>query len=180
MCLEQDVIQAQKGNKDAFARLIKNLEPSMYRVAKSFFYSDVECADVMQDVILKVLRNIRSLQKPEYFKTWLIRILINECKNALKKKQRVIYMKEIPIEQNCEKDFEKVEVWEAINTLNENQRLIVILFYFENLSLGEISQLLDLPEGTVKSRLARARESLSKFLGVKKGESPYHEQPKGL
>ncbi len=71
MSQENEVRMAQKGSKDAFMRLIKNSELSMYRVAKSFLKSDPDCADAIQEAILKAYRTIASLREPGYFKTLL-------------------------------------------------------------------------------------------------------------
>jgi RNA polymerase sigma-70 factor (ECF subfamily) len=79
-----DVKLAQKGSKDAFVRLITAAEKSMYRVAKAILKSDNECADAIQESILKAFKSVGGLREPQYFKTWLIRILINECKVILK------------------------------------------------------------------------------------------------
>lgn len=94
---ESEVELAQKGSKEAFSRLIKNSEASMYRVAKSFLKTDTDCADAIQETILKAYKMIRSLKQPQYFKTWLIRILINECKHVLNVKNKVIPMEDLTV-----------------------------------------------------------------------------------
>jgi len=162
---ENEVRMAQKGSKDAFMRLIKNSELSMYRVAKSFLKSDPDCADAIQEAILKAYRTIASLREPGYFKTWLIRILINECKQILKFKNRVIPIEDLIVQSQQRDVFEQAEVLEVVDSLEDELRTIVILYYFEDLPLQEVARVLELPEGTVKSRLSRARAKLAELLG---------------
>lgn len=131
----------------------------MYRVAKSFLKSDTDCADAIQETILKAYRTLGSLKEPRYFKTWLIRILINECKRVLNVKSKIIPMEELTVYSQQKDVFEQAEVREAVAALEEELRVIVTLYYFEDLSLKEVAQLLETPEGTVKSRLSRARKS---------------------
>ncbi|MFA5880809.1 MAG: sigma-70 family RNA polymerase sigma factor [Eubacteriales bacterium] len=165
MSQENEVRMAQKGSKDAFMRLIKNSELSMYRVAKSFLKSDPDCADAIQEAILKAYRTIASLREPGYFKTWLIRILINECKQILKFKNRVIPIEDLIVQSQQRDVFEQAEVLEVVDSLEDELRTIVILYYFEDLPLQEVARVLELPEGTVKSRLSRARAKLAELLG---------------
>jgi RNA polymerase sigma-70 factor (ECF subfamily) len=159
-----DVKLAQKGNKEAFVRLIKVAEKSMYRVARAILKSDNECADAIQETILKAYKSIAALREPQYFKTWITKILINECNRILRNNRKVIPIEEF-IDQAYKLDaYEKIEIQEAVNSLEDVFRVVVILFYFEDLSIKDIAQTLDIPEGTVKSRLSRARDRLSKML----------------
>lgn len=161
-----DVRLAQKGNKDAFVRLITSAEKSMYRVAKAILKSDFECADAIQESILKAYKSIGGLREPQYFKTWLTKILINECNRILRNNRKVIAIEEY-IDQSYTLDaHEKIEIQEAVNSLEDEFRVVVILFYFEDMTIKDISHMLELPEGTVKSRLSRARERLSKQLRI--------------
>ena len=162
---ENEVLMAQKGSKDAFMRLIKNSELSMYRVAKSFLKSNPDCADAIQETVLKAYQTIASLREPRYFKTWLIRILINECKQILKFKNRVIPIEDLIIQSQQRDVFEQAEVLEAVDSLEDELRTIVVLYYFEDLPLQEVARVLEIPEGTVKSRLSRARAKLAELLG---------------
>lgn len=161
-----DVKLAQKGNKDAFVRLINAAEKSLYRVARAILKSDSECADAIQESILKAYKSMGGLREPQYFKTWLTKILINECNRILKNNRKIIPIEEY-IDQAYTLDaYEKIEIQEAVNSLEDEFRIVVILFYFEDMTIKDISQTLDIPEGTVKSRLSRARERLSKQLKI--------------
>lgn len=95
MELKDTVLRAKRGSHEAFVQIVKACEPSMYRIAKSYLKSDSECADAMQETILKAFQSIGSLREPFYFKTWLLRILINECNRLRKHRSQVIPIAEI-------------------------------------------------------------------------------------
>lgn len=164
--LINDVKLAQKGNKDAFVRLITAAEKSLYRVARAILKSDNECADAIQESILKAYKSMGGLREPQYFKTWLTKILINECNRILKNNKKIIPIEEYMDQAYTLDAYEKVEIQEAVSSLEDEFRVVVVLFYFEDMSIKDIAQMLEIPEGTVKSRLSRARERLSKQLKI--------------
>lgn len=166
MELINDVKLAQKGNKDAFVRLITAAEKSLYRVARAILKSDNECADAIQESILKAYKSMGGLREPQYFKTWLTKILINECNRILKNNKKIIPIEEYMDQAYTLDAYEKVEIQEAVSSLEDEFRVVVVLFYFEDMSIKDIAQMLEIPEGTVKSRLSRARERLSKQLKI--------------
>ncbi|WP_286883981.1 sigma-70 family RNA polymerase sigma factor [Aneurinibacillus sp. UBA3580] len=164
---KQEVMRAQKGDKEAFSRLIKQNEVSLYRIARSIVKADDACADAIQEAILKAYTGIVSLREARYFKTWLIRILIHECYRILQEKRRFIPTETIHTaanESSLQAMERTIEVQEIVDALEDELRLPVILYYFENLSVKEVGKLLALPEGTVKSRLSRARKKLAQAL----------------
>lgn len=79
--------KAKKGDKDAFCRLIDENVQSMYKVAAAYLKNDEDVADAIQDTILSCYENLKSLKQNRYFKTWMIRILINKCKDMIQKKK---------------------------------------------------------------------------------------------
>ncbi|MCY6958515.1 sigma-70 family RNA polymerase sigma factor [Clostridium brassicae] len=164
MDLEFEIRQAIEGHKDSFVNLIKYYEISMYKVAKSMLQSDDDCADAIQETILKAYKAISNLKQPQFFKTWLIRILINECNNIYKLKGKVIPIQEIEVTSFEKSAVNRIDdniiVEEMLNSLDNELKNIVILFYFEGFSIKDISYLLEIPEGTVKSRLSRSRGKL--------------------
>ncbi len=165
-----DASRARKGDKDAFVRLMRALEVSMYQTARAFLRSDADCADAMQETVLRAYRSIRSLREPGYFKTWVIRILINECKRTLQLKRNVVALAVGYDAGVSEAGYDRVEVRDMVDQLEDSLRGVVLLYYYGELTVKEISEELELPEGTVKSRLHRARE----ILGTK-----YNWQSKG-
>jgi RNA polymerase sigma-70 factor, ECF subfamily len=166
---ESDVHLAKKGDKDAFTRIITNNEGLLYRISKNILKNDIDCADAIQETILKCYASIELLKKPVYFRTWLVKILLNECYNILRYKKRVLPTKELynePATDRIDKDYHDLK--SHIDNLDADHQNIIILFYYEEFSIKEIAEILDIKEGTVKSRLARARNKLALLLNENK------------
>lgn len=163
--IEQLVRRSKKRNPDAFTELMQLHEKDMYRTASAILPQDADIADAIQETILTVWEKIDTLQKNRYFKTWMIRILINKCKDILRSGRRMICVEELP--EQAAKDTVEAEAnleWkEALWGLDEKYRLIVVLFYAEGLRTAEIGKLLQLPDSTVRTRLARGREQLARY-----------------
>ena len=136
----------------------------MYNVAKSILKKDEDCADAMQETVLKAYKSISTLHKPYLFKTWLFRILINECNGILRRHAKSVAMAEPPGRHSMSPEFEHIDLREAVYRLEEVSRNIIILHYFQDLPLTQISEILELSEGAVKSRLHRARKTLYRWL----------------
>ncbi|SFJ44664.1 RNA polymerase sigma-70 factor, ECF subfamily [Paenibacillus sp. UNC496MF] len=167
MDIEQNVMLAQNGDRDAFIKLIKETELSQYTVARSILKGEEDCADAIQETILKAYGSIGSLKSPAYFKTWLIRILINECNSILRKRKRPVEAgmnNHFPSNAVETKAVERIILQDAINQLEDSLRLVVTLFYFEDMPVKSIADCLGLSQGTVKSRLHRSRYLLSEML----------------
>ncbi|MCQ6558397.1 RNA polymerase sigma factor [Paenibacillus mendelii] len=158
------VQEAVNGARDAFIQLIRANEQSMYAVARGILKSDSDAADAIQETILKAYNGIRGLREPAYFRTWLIRILINECRQIARHNSKFIPMTGV-VEREDVHGFESsMEVDELLGELDLEHKEIVVLYYMEDMSVKEIAQSLDISEGTVKSRLYRARLKLAILL----------------
>ncbi|MBX4151348.1 sigma-70 family RNA polymerase sigma factor [Paenibacillus lautus] len=162
---ELEVKLAKKGNHEAFIKLIKPLELQMYNIAKAILRHDEDCADAMQEAILKAYKSLPSLRQAPLFKTWLLRILINECNMILRKKSHVIPLLNLDQAEHITPSLDvNIDLREAVYRLEEVSRTIIILHYFRDLPLRQIAEMLDLNEGAVKTRLHRARITLSEWL----------------
>ncbi|AWI04640.1 RNA polymerase sigma factor [Clostridium drakei] len=147
-------------NKETFIANVLEAESTLYHISKSILTHDQDCEDAVQGAILKAYDKIDTLKKEQYFKTWLIRILINECYD-LKRKE----YPEVPYEEYFEstkaedrKDYS--ELYLAVHNLPERIRIAIVLYYVEGYSVEEIKEILEIPSGTVKSRLAKGRKLL--------------------
>lgn len=123
--------------------------------------------DIIQNVFLKLFNNRKIFSSQFDEKYWLIRVTINECKDLLRKKSRLVYLDEdtinlIPNENNDEETYDLHLLSQKVAKLNEKYRVVVILFYYDSLSIKEISQTLKISESAVKKRLERARNLLRK------------------
>lgn len=161
---ELDVRLAKKGDKEAFARLIEGNKVSLYRVALSMLKEKQDIEDAIQNSIIKAYEGVIYLRKNEFFKTWLIRILINECKLILKSNNKVAHIEDVDAVISVSDDYSSIELTNAVNCLEEDLRIVTTLFYFEDIAQKDIAKLLGIPEGTVRSRLSRARSKLYDIL----------------
>ena len=156
-------------NKEEFTQKILAAELSLYRVAKSILHNDEDCADAIQNAILKAWQKRNALQKKEYFKTWLTRIVINECYKIIKESQRYIPMDEYPGWDILSADAIREEsmVYAELMKLDEKYRMPIVLHDIEGYSVKEISKILHLTETNVRNRLSRGKAALRETL---KGE----------
>ena len=158
--MEKLVQKAILGDTDAFLELMEKNSLSMYKVARGILGNDDDAADAIQDTILSCFEKIHTLQKPKYFKTWMIRILINECNQILRHYKKVQMPGEIPEAPRQDQSLAEFEFKEMLNLVDEKYRIILILYYVEEYKISEISDILEMNENTVKTRMARAREEL--------------------
>jgi RNA polymerase sigma factor (sigma-70 family) len=152
--------QAKRGDREAFIRMLKHIENSLYLTAKSILRKEEDVADALQETILKAYKSIHSLRQPEFFKTWIFRILINECHTLLAKNSNNVSVADVPAPTALSDDYENVDLREAVNQLDDQQRIVVILYYFEDMPLRRVADTLGISESAVKMRLARARNTL--------------------
>lgn len=156
----QLVKQAMKSDTDAFLELMEINTLSMYKVARGILNNDEDTADAIQDTILICFEKIHTLKHPEYFKTWMIRILINEC-NRIRQHYRNLSMKEdFPDIPRQDASLAEFEFKEMLGQVDEKYRVILVLHYVEGFKVGEIAELLEMNENTVKTRLARGRNQM--------------------
>lgn len=158
---------AKNGDKEAFIVLMEKYKLDMYRMGKAMLDMDGDVGDAMQETVLKAYQNIKKLKKVESFKSWLLKIMVNECNNILRHKKKVIVLENFFKEESYEDNYDSLNgqpVLKAVKKLEKNFKDVILLHYYEDLSVKDISQTLDISEGTVKSRLSRARKKLFQFL----------------
>lgn len=160
-----DVKKAKKGDKEAFLALINENRLNIYRIAKGILKEEKDIEDAIQNTVIKAFENIKSLKKDEFFKTWLIRILINECNTILRKGKKYTSFDENLVNEEYYDTYKDMELTSAIASLNEELRVTTVLYYLDDISTVEIAKILDVAEGTVRSRLARARAKLKEIIG---------------
>lgn len=129
----------------------------MYHVACGLLANDADRQDAMQQALLKAWEKRHTLRNEEYFRTWLIRILINECHSIQRSSQRVRPMDTLP--ETPVPAYDMV-LRDLIDRLPEKQRLCVILHYVDGLSIREAAHALHVPQATVRGRLMQARRKL--------------------
>lgn len=157
------VRRAQAGDKEAFVDLIENCKQGLYKTAVAMLRNDADAADAIQDTVLRCYENLQSLKKPKFFKTWLTRILINQCNRILRERRNIVPIHEHPELEYTGQDTSGKEFIELLNKLEEQYRIVLFLFYVEEFSIKEIGTILDMNENTVKTRLSRGRGNFRKL-----------------
>ena len=159
--------KAKNGDSDAFTELYKIHKIYLYKIAYSYVKDENKALDIMQECAYKGFFYIHKLKNPNIFKTWITRVLINVAIDYLKKESKIIYLDNDSSIACDEKDIsleEKMDLYNAIDTLKDKYQTVIILRYFNNMSIDDIAKTMEIPSNTVKSHLRRAKESLSKIL----------------
>ncbi|HIE51100.1 MAG TPA: RNA polymerase sigma factor [Armatimonadetes bacterium] len=180
--LSQLVQRAKEGDMEAFEQIFHRLHRYVYRLAYQMVGHEEDATDLTQEVFVRVYTGLPRLREVQTFLTWLRRMTLNLCRTHLKKKKRwrVISLDEPAGEeeplaeqipdlsaepgQQMEAAERQALLRQAIAALPLLQREVVVLHHLEGLEIAQIAQILRCPEGTVKSRLARAREALKRRL----------------
>lgn len=158
------VKRAVAGDAQAFEQLLFLEEKKLYYKALSYVKRKEDALDAIQETACKAFLSIAQLKNPEYFSTWLFKILIRECYKLLKKRNQIIPYEEHELVRRLE-HFEEKEVVspylsDALRELDSSYQTSIILFYYHDLSIQEISEIMEKPVGTIKTYLRRARKKL--------------------
>lgn len=148
--------------KEQFSQLVLKHKESLFFTAKSILRNDTDAEDAVCNAIMKAYENFSQLREPDYFKTWITRIVINEAYSICRKNKNTQPMDEMLTEPSYT-DYHD-EMWEVVNSLDEEFRTVIILFYYNDLQVKEIAEQLNIAPGTVKSRLNRGRQKLKELI----------------
>ena len=161
-----------KNNSEAFEELLLQYKSYLYKVAYTYVKDKETALDILQETSFKAWLNIHTLKDEEKFKPWITKILVNTAINYIRKESKVIYIDDenpiISSENIVSKKAisleEKLDLYKAIDLLKPKYKTVIILKYFDDMKIEDISYVLDVPINTVKSHLKRAKESLSDIL----------------
>lgn len=174
--MEELIKRSLQGDQDAYIELIESIQVEMYKIATSQLNNIDDINDVIQETIMHSYDKLHTLKNFNYFKTWIIRILINECNIIHRKRKKQLglfnkisnsvdnstYTNNIFQEVESNIDFDLL-----IQHLNYNERLIFTLYYRNKYTPTEISNILNINVNTVKSRISRAKQKIQNL--YKKG-----------
>lgn len=135
----------------------------LYRVARSILLRDADCEDAVQEALVKAWLRLPRLREPDYFESWLCRILINECKQLLRRRRRRPE-EELP-ERLPAPPPPDPALWDALAALPVDYRVPLVLHHVEGYRAEEITRLLGLPLGAVKWRIHKGKRRLAELLG---------------
>jgi len=163
--------RAIEGDADAFIDLIQENTGLLYKTARSILENEADICDAVQDTILQCYTHIGTLRQADYFRAWMIRILINNCYQSMRSGNRMKVGQEFPetpvydVHPSEHSEFE-----EMLMMVSPRYRSVLVLFYADEFSTREISEILKISENTVKARLRRARAQIRRKLSDEKGQ----------
>ena len=167
------LVLVKKGNREAYEEIVNRYMKRAYYIALGFVHNHQDALDISQESFIKAFRKIKSFNTQRPFFPWFYRLMKNLCFDHLKRSSRI---KEIPLEEInvLEEDGEDKEIkevlWRGIERLSFEQREVIILRYFQQLSYQEIAEMTEKPIGTVMSSLyyakKRLKETIGEFLGL--------------
>lgn len=141
-------------DQEEYAWRAYELKERLYRTARLYLASDNLALDAVDEAVYKGLLACKKLKQPEYFNTWLTRILINVCNDELRRRGRETALNELP--ETAAQQFDALPLKEAVERLPRELRAVIVLRYFAGHTLAETAQILDLPQGTAATRQRRA------------------------
>lgn len=147
---------------DYMAR-VRAMEGRLYRIAQAMLWRDADCADAIQEAVFRGWMKKGQINEPAYFETWLIRILINQCKDVLRRRRRDPLPLDIETGQE-DRLCEDVHLRACLKRLPEEYRIPLLLHHLEGYSIRDVAKMLCLPEKRVTARLYRARKALRALL----------------
>lgn len=153
--MQDKVKAAQKGSEQDFYELMSHYKSKLYNTARYFLGNEAEALEAVQEVTCRAYLQIKRLKEPNSFGCWLGRIMYNYCMDMLKKNNRVIPIEDIEdLEQENDSQL-RLELDSYMEQLRPDFREAIVLRYFDDLSIEEISIKMNKPEGTVKTWLNR-------------------------
>jgi RNA polymerase sigma-70 factor, ECF subfamily len=168
MNIEEQVKFAIRGDEKAFEYLMDINKEGLYRTAFAYVKNEQDALDILQETVYKAYTSINKLMEPKYFKTWLTRILINNAISFINKSKKIEYLTDvIPNDSNCNTGNlidEKLDILSSIEKLDDKHKTVIVLKYFQDLTITEISEVLDCPSGTIKTYLNKALTQLRLFM----------------
>lgn len=167
MLKELKVKRAIKGDEKYFIEIIDDIKEKLYTIAYSYVKNEQDALDIVQETVYKAYTSIDTLKNAKYFNTWITRILINNSINTLNKNNKVGYIEEYKKEETeLTIDIDqKLDISNALDELEEKHKNVIKLKYFEDLTLNEISNKLDIPIGTAKTYLNKGLNRLRGIIG---------------
>ncbi len=157
------VIEAQDGNAESMELLVSRWQKKLWQYVFSLTSNSQVTWDITQQCWLDIIKNLKKLNDPENFKAWMYRIATNKSFDWFKRKNKYQHIQMDSMELADVENENDTDVKELVRRLNNKSRTILRLYYFEELNIFDISIVLNIPQGTVKSRLFKARQELKQL-----------------
>ena len=157
-------METQDLRREEFVRLVREHGRSMFRAARALLDSDAAAEDAVGEAVLLAWQSFPRLRDPSATKSWLLRICVNCACGQRRKTGREVALEGLEERAAPERDEALSDLWRAVCSLPRDQRLAVLLYYYEDMPVAEIARTLGIAQGTVKSRLGRGRDRLRQML----------------
>ena len=157
-------METQDPRREEFVRLVREHGRSMFRTARALLDSDAAAEDAVGEAVLLAWQSFPRLRDPSAAKSWLLRICVNCACGQRRKTGREVALEGLEERAAPERDEALSDLWRAVCSLPRDQRLAVLLYYYEDMPVAEIARTLGIAQGTVKSRLGRGRDRLRQML----------------
>ena len=153
-------------DKELFCEQIRQQEKAMYTLAFSVVRNETDAAEIISESIFRAYKSMDTLKNEKAFKPWILLIVHNTAVEFVRKNSKIISLDEveIPDENNENRLITTISLKEAIESLKQPYRTVIVLFYYEDFSIAQISKITDASIATVKQRLFRARKQLREIL----------------
>ena len=150
--------------RETFTRAVRESGRSMFRAARSILDCDADAEDAVGEAVLRAWQSYGTLRKTDAARAWLVKIAVNCAYDQRRRSAKITYLDDLEPVAGAAEDPEPSDLWDAVLRLPEDHRVVVTLFYYEDMTVEQIAQTLDVAQGTVKSRLSRARKNLKELL----------------
>lgn len=170
--MEELLSKAILGDKDAFTNIILKYEQELYKIARMRLNNDYDICEAIQSTMILAYKHIKKVKNANYLKTWIVRILINECKKIYKKNKKQV-LEYIQLEEviDTKNNYDRVDSELTFNSLltilDYEERQILILYYSSGFSIKNISNILHINENTIKTKMRKAKNKLKEKYGGK-------------
>lgn len=164
---EKLVMKAKKGDRESLAQLIKSIKEILYKTAFTYLKNRDGALDAFSETSYRICERINSLKKPEAFKSWAMSILVNICREQIRKNKNVVFLsnEDMPSDEyeTDDSSIMSIDIARALDSLCKKHREVLILRYYSDLEVKEIARILGISEGTVKSRIHYALKKLDGY-----------------
>ena len=166
-----EIKKAQNGDKQAFCRVIENVERKLYIIARSSLTNTEDIKDAMQDAIMYAYINIKKLKEVEKFNAWIVKILINSCNKIYNQKKINIFSYSEFDENKFKYESDLIDLennmnfFNIIDFLDVQEKTLITMYYLDEYTTKEISEILDINESTLRSKLSSIRNKIKIHLG---------------
>lgn len=156
----------KKIEREQFVQLVEAHSRSMFRAARAVLDCDADAEDAVGEAVLLAWQKLETLKRPEAVRSWLLKITVRCAYSQRRKQGRVVYLDDLEQVAGTVPalELEGTDLWSTLRQLPEEQRLVLTLYYYEDLTVAEAARVLGVPQGTIKSRLSRGRERLRQIL----------------